>query len=72
MSTTDTEEPLVLVEPHGDVVVLRLNRPAKMNALSLALEQHLLDAVRSDVVSAARAIVFAGSARAFSAGTDTH
>ena len=64
-------EPLVRVEGHGPVVVIQLNRPAKLNALSTALEQALLEAVNSPAAQAAGAIVFAGSERAFSAGADT-
>ncbi|WP_434618917.1 enoyl-CoA hydratase/isomerase family protein [Arthrobacter sp. A5] len=64
-------EPLVQVQDHGKVVVLQLNRPAKMNALSTALEQALLDLLRTPAVASAGAIVFTGSARAFSAGADT-
>ncbi|WP_125611583.1 enoyl-CoA hydratase/isomerase family protein [Specibacter cremeus] len=64
-------EPLVEVQDHGKVVVLRLNRPAKLNALSTALEQALLDALRSPEAGSAGAIVFTGSDRAFSAGADT-
>lgn len=61
----------MVVQDHGPVVVLQLNRPAKLNALSTGLEQALLDAVNTPAVQAARAIVFAGSERAFSAGADT-
>ncbi|MGY4541416.1 enoyl-CoA hydratase/carnithine racemase [Arthrobacter sp. UYNi723] len=64
-------DPLVNVQHHGNVAVLQLNRPGKLNALSTALEQELLDALRSPAVSGAAALVFAGSVRAFSAGADT-
>nr|WP_256128013.1 enoyl-CoA hydratase/isomerase family protein [Arthrobacter sp. SDTb3-6] len=59
------------MQEHGRIVVLQLNRPAKMNALSTGLEQALLDTLHTPPVRAARAIVFAGSERAFSAGADT-
>ncbi len=65
------EDPLVQVHHQGKVAVLQLNRPAKMNALSTAVEQALLDTLRTPAVRAAGAIVFTGSARAFSAGADT-
>jgi enoyl-CoA hydratase/carnithine racemase len=61
---------LVLVEEHGPVVLLRLNRPEKLNALSTALEVELDRAVGDERVRAAGAVVFAGSERAFSAGAD--
>ena len=64
-------EPLVIVQDHGAVVVLQLNRPAKMNALSTRLEQAVLDALHTSAARSAGAIVFAGSERAFSAGADT-
>ncbi|MCY0905872.1 enoyl-CoA hydratase/isomerase family protein [Arthrobacter sp. H14-L1] len=64
-------EPLIQLQDHGKVVVLQLNRPAKLNALSTALEQELLEVLRSPAVGSAAAIVFTGSARAFSAGADT-
>lgn len=70
MTPTDVE-PLVKLQEYGAVVVLQLNRPAKLNALSTGLEQALLDALHTPLVQGAGAIVFAGSARAFSAGADT-
>lgn len=64
-------EPLVELREHGAVVVLQLNRPGKLNALSTALEQAVLDVLSTPTVRSAGAIVFAGSDRAFSAGADT-
>ena len=61
---------LVLVEEHGPVALLRLNRPEKLNALSTALERELDAAVADERVRAAGAVVIAGSERAFSAGAD--
>lgn len=68
---SETAEPLVRLHEHGDVTVVRLDRPAKLNALSTALEQSLLDAIASPAVHRSRAVVFTGSAKAFSAGADT-
>lgn len=62
---------LVQLRDHGDVVVVQLDRPAKLNALSTALEQAILDAIRSPLVQRARAVVLTGTERAFSAGADT-
>jgi enoyl-CoA hydratase/carnithine racemase len=62
---------LVQLHDYGDVVVVQLNRPTKLNALSTGLEQHLLDTVFTPAVQDAAAVVFTGSARAFSAGADT-
>jgi enoyl-CoA hydratase/carnithine racemase len=54
----------------GEVAVLTLNRPEKLNALSTALERELSAALDRDDVRAARAVVIAGAGRAFSAGAD--
>ena len=62
---------LVVIEEHGPVTLLRLNRPEKLNALSTALEREL-DGARSTTPGCARraAVVIAGNERAFSAGAD--
>jgi enoyl-CoA hydratase/carnithine racemase len=60
----------VSVHHHGPVAVVQLDRPAKLNALSIVVERELLDIVTSQAVRDAKAIVFAGSERAFSAGAD--
>jgi enoyl-CoA hydratase/carnithine racemase len=62
---------LVQLHEHGDVVVVQLDRPAKLNALSTTLEQALLDVVHSDAVRNSGAVVLTGSQKAFSAGADT-
>lgn len=62
---------LVQLHDQGGVVVVQLNRPQKLNALSTALEQALLDAVDEPQVRDANAVVFTGAGRAFSAGADT-
>lgn len=61
----------LLVEHHGPVAVLTLNRPDKLNALNNELMSALsaaLDAMELD--RAVRAIVITGAGRAFSAGAD--
>jgi enoyl-CoA hydratase/carnithine racemase len=61
----------MLVEDHGTVRVLRLNRPDKLNALDTALTQALLDALRAaEADDGVRAIVLTGAGRAFCAGAD--
>jgi enoyl-CoA hydratase len=65
----------ILLEEHPapGVVVLRLQRPAVLNALNLALRQALAEAfTRLDADTAVRVIVLAGSERAFCAGADLH
>jgi len=63
---------VLLVEPRGAVRVLRMNRPAKLNALNADLVQALTDALTAaqddDTVSV---IILAGAGRAFCAGADT-
>jgi enoyl-CoA hydratase/carnithine racemase len=61
---------LVSTTRHGDVCVVRLQREAKLNALSSELAARLIEAIASDQVSGSRVVVIAGSAKAFSAGAD--
>jgi enoyl-CoA hydratase/carnithine racemase len=64
-------EPLVVVEDEGAVRVLRLNRPAKLNALNTPLTQALLDALmEADTDPSVRALVLTGQGRGFCAGAD--
>ncbi|MGE0350615.1 enoyl-CoA hydratase-related protein [Hydrogenophaga sp.] len=63
----------VLLEerPSDGVALLRLNRPAVLNALNLELRHALADAFhRLDADAQVRAIVLAGGERAFCAGAD--
>jgi len=61
---------LVRVDRDGDLAILTLHRPEKLNALSSALEIELAEALAGDDVARARAIVLQGQGRAFSAGAD--
>jgi enoyl-CoA hydratase len=61
----------ILVETHGAVGLIRLNRPKALNALCDALMRelsHALDAFEKD--DAIGAMVLTGSERAFAAGAD--
>jgi enoyl-CoA hydratase len=61
----------VIVETHGAVGLIRLNRPQALNALSAALMEDLdaaLEAFEAD--PAIGAIVLTGSEKAFAAGAD--
>ena len=61
----------LLIERHGPVALLILNRPEKLNALSRSLRRAFIDALdRLASDSAVRAIVLTGAGRAFSAGLD--
>lgn len=62
---------LVLVQRHGPVLLLTLNRPDKLNALDYPLIDRLierLDLIEAD--DAVRAVVLTGAGRAFSSGAD--
>lgn len=67
---SDETQPL-LVEHHGPVAVLTLNRPQAMNAYSSAMGTMLEDAYREcDANDDIRAVVVTGAGRAFCAGAD--
>lgn len=61
---------LVEVAAAGTACVLELSRPKKLNAISVAVERALLEALERDEVRDAACVVVAGSGRAFSAGAD--
>ena len=61
----------IIVETHGKVGLIRLNRPQALNAINaelMAALNHALDAFEAD--PAISAIVLTGSAKAFAAGAD--
>jgi enoyl-CoA hydratase/carnithine racemase len=59
-------------EAHGTVLVLRMNRPEKLNALNTALTTSLLQALHAvDHDDAVHAVVLAGNGKSFCAGADT-
>ena len=64
------ERRLLDVARREAVCVLTLRREEKLNAISTGLERELLDALAGDDVRESRCVVFAGGARAFSAGAD--
>jgi enoyl-CoA hydratase/carnithine racemase len=61
---------VVEIAREGEVAVLRLNRPEKLNAISSEVERALHAALESDDVRTSSALVVAGNGRAFSAGAD--
>jgi len=63
--------PLVLQERLGGALILRLNRPDKLNAFNVEMAQGLVDAlIHAADDKTVRAIVITGAGRAFSAGGD--
>lgn len=61
----------LLVERHGPVALIRLNRPAALNALNSQLMGELAAALSAmDRDDGVRAIVLTGSEKAFAAGAD--
>ena len=58
----------ILAESHGDVRVLTLNRPDRLNAAPPALFDELRDALCD--LGGARAVLIAGAGRAFCSGAD--
>lgn len=66
-----SEDGPILVERDDPVAIVTLNRPAQLNALSTPMMVALVAALAElDREEAVRAIVLAGSARAFAAGAD--
>ncbi|WP_454731023.1 MULTISPECIES: enoyl-CoA hydratase/isomerase family protein [Cupriavidus] len=62
---------ILIEEMRGASLVLTLNRPEALNALSSELVQALRDAVgRAASMPEARTVILTGAGRAFSAGTD--
>ena len=61
---------LISLETRGPACVVTLARPAKLNAISNAMERELCEAVASDELRAARVVVFTGGPDVFSAGAD--
>ncbi len=62
---------ILLVQSHGPVTVLQLNRPDVLNALNIPLMDTLIETMeRLDTDPAVRCIVLTGNERAFAAGAD--
>lgn len=66
-----TTDDLVLTERRGPVALLTLNRPAKLNAWSNALEDRYFDLLaEADDDPQVRAVVVTGAGRGFCSGAD--
>jgi enoyl-CoA hydratase/carnithine racemase len=65
------EEPLVLVEEDGGILIVTLNRPKKYNALSIAMMSTLFDAVeRLRDTRSLKVMLIRSTGKYFSAGAD--
>ena len=65
-----TEE-LIVVERQAHVATVRLNRPQKLNAVTQDMSDQLVRIVRElNDDAETRAVVYTGTGRAFSAGSD--
>ena len=61
----------ILLEKHGKVTLIRLNRPKALNALSPDLTRELADALdKLESDDDVAAVVLTGSDKAFAAGAD--
>jgi enoyl-CoA hydratase len=64
-------EAMILIERHGKVGLIRLNRPEVRNALSLEMRRALRDALRElESDKSVNAMVITGDNEAFAAGAD--
>src|SRR5271167_3870724 len=70
-TTQPAAAPLVIEERAGAVTIIRLNRPAKLNALTVPLAQDLVHALlRAQGDRAVHCVVLTGTGRVFCAGGD--
>ena len=61
----------LILEPHGPVLLIRLNRPEALNALNQHLMRELAEVLTAaDADPAIRCLVITGSDKAFAAGAD--
>ena len=66
-----TDAAPVLVERDGPVATITLNRPDRLNAVSLGLYEHLIEELAAAAADGSvRSVVLTGAGRAFCAGAD--
>jgi enoyl-CoA hydratase/carnithine racemase len=61
---------VVVLEPREHACVIRLERPAKLNAISEQVERELCEALEAPEVRDAPCVIFTGGEKVFSAGAD--
>ncbi|MFC9556178.1 enoyl-CoA hydratase-related protein [Rhodococcus sp. NPDC056960] len=70
MTSVDVES-VVVLERHEEIAVVRLNRPERLNAFTLAVRDRIIEVFdECDADDSIRAIVLTGTGRAFCAGAD--
>ncbi|UYP18659.1 enoyl-CoA hydratase-related protein [Rhodococcus sp. Z13] len=70
MSETGNENPVVL-ERHGEIAVIRLNRPDRLNAFTNEMGERVIEVFdETDADDDVRAVVVTGTGRGFCAGAD--
>ena len=69
-ATEDDTAGTIDVSREGEIALVRINRPRKLNALSSHIETGLMAAFETDEVTSSKAVVITGTERAFSAGAD--
>ena len=67
-----TESPSVIWQIDEGVAIVRLNRPERLNALTLEMLDRLRHTLDEVVAAGARAILVTGEGRAFCSGASTH
>lgn len=71
MAAEAPDQPVVVQERHGDVLLITLNRPHRHNAITAELNQQLGEAIEGAEPSGATVIVITGAGeKAFCAGAD--
>jgi enoyl-CoA hydratase/carnithine racemase len=70
VNSQQSDEQVVALERHEHACVVRLERPAKLNAISEQVERELCDALTTPEVREAPCVVFTGGETVFSAGAD--
>lgn len=70
MTGVDAEAPLVLTDLVDGILLVTLNRPRAMNALSVALSHELTRTIHRAAQHDVRAVVITGAGKGFCAGAD--
>ena len=69
--SSDSAPSVIEINRDGEIAILRLNRPDRLNAFTAQMGQEIIDAFDEfDSDDAVRAVVITGNGRAFCAGAD--